>query len=240
MNEPLLEAVQSTRGFNVIFIHSSLDDAGLDPYEFRLFGHISRRAGEGTCWASMSAMAKVCGMCEDVLRRALKTLIDRQMIKREERPGRTTRLIILPPTMWILHPPGQNGGVNNPPVPSLPHPPGVNPPEGNPGKVIPKNGAKVKKTELPPIPEKLNTSPFIKAWNDWLENRKNQRKPVTPAAATRQFNFLLTLGPINAIRSIDQSIMNGWTGLFNVDNRNGNGNGHASKEKAFRVGDGCL
>ena len=89
-NEPLNEAVQSTRGFNVIFIHSSLDDAGLTPQQFRVFAHLSRRASDAVCWASLDTMAKTCRMHADTVKECLKWLETRQMISKETRQGKTT------------------------------------------------------------------------------------------------------------------------------------------------------
>lgn len=136
-------AIQSTRDFNCIFIHSTLDDFGLTPYEFRVFAHISRRASSGSSWASYATMAAICCMCEDKVKQCLKTLEEYGLITRESRPGKSTLFRIAPPNQWVVgterfngYPPDGNGGVNNhPQVANPPHPPdgnGGDPPDGNP------------------------------------------------------------------------------------------------------------
>lgn len=62
------------------FISAALDDAGLDPYEFRVYARIARRAGTGDCFETQSAMAEGCQMGERKLRDALKALKERGMI----------------------------------------------------------------------------------------------------------------------------------------------------------------
>lgn len=134
------EALQSTRGFNVIFIHSSLDDAGLTTEQFRVFAHVARRASSGDCWEGQSSMAKVCRIHEDTLVKCLAELEGRCMLSRQPRPGLTTIWRILPPAKWLLaknsgngshaHPPETKGGVfiTNPPETNPPPPPETNPP----------------------------------------------------------------------------------------------------------------
>ncbi len=43
-----------------IFIHSELDDLGLTPNAFRIYGHLARRAGMNTAWPSYQSMGDVC------------------------------------------------------------------------------------------------------------------------------------------------------------------------------------
>lgn len=103
------EILQETRGFNIIFIHSSLDDAGLTPQEFRLFAHLSRRAGSGEAWAGAASMATACRMHPDTVWSALKELERRKMVLRENRPGRTTLIRLTKPSDWNLQPTGLEG-----------------------------------------------------------------------------------------------------------------------------------
>ena len=68
--------------------------------------------------------------------------------------------------------------------------------------------------EMPAIPESLDTTAFQSAWSDFIDHRKSIRKPMSPKAATLNLNTCLTIGHDNAIRAIEQSIANGWTGIF--------------------------
>lgn len=69
------------------FIHSSLDDLGLNPFEFRVLAHILRR---GRHTDSVPTAARHCHMAESTYREALKTLESAGLIRSEERPGKST------------------------------------------------------------------------------------------------------------------------------------------------------
>ena len=64
------------------------------------------------------------------------------------------------------------------------------------------------------LPEELDTPDFRKAWSEWTEYRRESKKKLTKSTITRQLGSLAKLGEEAAIASIDQSISNGWTGLF--------------------------
>lgn len=79
--------------------------------------------------------------------------------------------------------------------------------------------------EMPEIPEALDTPAFRSAWTDFIEHRKSIRKPMSPKAASLNLDTCLRIGRDNAIRAIEQSIANGWTGIFEPKNGTGyNGN----------------
>jgi len=54
------------------------------------------------------------------------------------------------------------------------------------------------------------------AWAEWIEYRKQRRVKMTPATITKQMCFLLTLTESDQALVIEQSIRNGWAGLFNL------------------------
>lgn len=66
------------------------------------------------------------------------------------------------------------------------------------------------------IPQPLNVPDFLKAWESWQAHRKEKRQKITPTAARLQLKKLSEAGIIKAIQMINQSIANGWTGLFDV------------------------
>jgi hypothetical protein len=67
---------------------------------------------------------------------------------------------------------------------------------------------------LPPIPTELDTPAFRTAWEEWIQHRKEIKKPLTPTTASKQLKDLAGWGECAAIAAIDVSIRNGWTGLF--------------------------
>lgn len=94
------------------FIFSFLDDYGLDPYEFRLYARIQRRAGgQGKCYESLESMAKGCLMNIKTARRALQSLVKFNMVGRQDVPGSPTRFWLNPQQEWKNGPtPTKSGG----------------------------------------------------------------------------------------------------------------------------------
>lgn len=82
----------------IIFIHSKLDEYGLDPYEFRLYAHIARR---GDCFAALKKTAKICGMSVRKIQYVLNVLCKANLIERRERRGRTNVYKLTSPERWV-------------------------------------------------------------------------------------------------------------------------------------------
>lgn len=89
--------------YKPVFVHSSLDDYGLDPYEFRLYSRIARREGgvNGACEESVPNMAAACGMGERKAQHALKLLTEAGLITAEERVGRSTLYRTTLASVWL-------------------------------------------------------------------------------------------------------------------------------------------
>ena len=65
------------------------------------------------------------------------------------------------------------------------------------------------------LPYSLNCPAFLAKWNEWLTYRKkSKRKPVTEIAAVKQLKLLAEYDVPTAMRMIDESIRNDWTGIF--------------------------
>lgn len=135
-----------TSEMNVIFVHSALDDAGLTPRAFRIYGHIARRAGNGTCFSAKASMAEHCGMDIKTVKLAIRELMQRGMLERIARTGDTTVYTLTPPSRWAGKYPGPENTLgqktDHPPVQKTDHPlvqktdhkgnPPKDIPEGNP------------------------------------------------------------------------------------------------------------
>ncbi len=64
-------------------IPSLLDDYGLDPYEFRVYARLTRRAGNhGQCWESISNIAKACKMSDRKAQYCLRLLEKAGLVSR--------------------------------------------------------------------------------------------------------------------------------------------------------------
>lgn len=86
-----------------IFIHSDLDESGLDPYEFRIYAHVVRRTGgrlNGECFASLKKTGEICNMSVRKAQYALKFLCDAGFLEKEQRQGRTDVYKLTPSSKW--------------------------------------------------------------------------------------------------------------------------------------------
>ena len=71
-------------------------------------------------------------------------------------------------------------------------------------------------------------------WEEWIKHRKEIKKPLTPDSIKRQVNFLEKSKPEDRIGIIEQSIRNGYTGLFHLKgNKHGN---NQSSNSNYRPG----
>ena len=61
-----------------------------------------------------------------------------------------------------------------------------------------------------------DTGLFTKAWNEWEEYRRQMKAKLTPASVTKQQNFIAanSKSEADAVAIIENSIRNGWRGLF--------------------------
>jgi len=90
---------KSTDGLS--FIHASLDDYGLSLAQFRIYCHVSRRAGrDGVCSAAVSKIGKACGLHSNTVRPALKFLVHRRLLAAAHRRGMTTHYRLAPVEGW--------------------------------------------------------------------------------------------------------------------------------------------
>lgn len=86
---------------------------------------------------------------------------------------------------------------------------------------------KVNKTKI--IPLRAFEIPFVegsavcKAWLEWEQHRKELKKKLTESTAKKQIQFLGGRADSEIIAIINNSITNGWVGLFEI-NKTNNGN----------------
>lgn len=106
----------------------------------------------------------------------------------------------------------------------IPYPYNI-PPEGLHGspkdKDKDKEEDKDKKIEKTNFPQELDTPEFQSAWAMFLEHRRQIKKYMTPLAASMSIKKLMSLSggnPVVAVQIIEQSVANGWQGLFELKN----------------------
>lgn len=65
----------------------------------------------------------------------------------------------------------------------------------------------------------MEGSAVSKAWSEWEQYRKEKKQKLTPSTVKKQIQFLGGRGDPEIIAIINQSITNGWTGLFEIKNK---------------------
>lgn len=87
------------------FIPSVLDDYPLDPYEFRVYARVVRRASgkrnERGHDEGAAAMGRALGCSERQVRYALRVLERAGLVARTSRPGSTDRFDLTPTSAWV-------------------------------------------------------------------------------------------------------------------------------------------
>lgn len=174
------------------FIPADLDDLGLDPYEFRIYCRLCRRAGSGVAYESAPNMGTACGISERKVRQVLQTLVKKGLIVGEEAQGHSTkyRLVSLERPTPVKNPcttcspapdaaltPAPHAGdpcTTCSPTPAPPAPKG-SPSEGNPIKE--EIGARIQKI-LGEVPAFAKSAIPLKSFEEIAEDFAGLSNPV--------------------------------------------------------------
>ncbi len=75
------------------------------------------------------------------------------------------------------------------------------------------------------IPESLRSERFAAIWGDWLEHRSELKKakPLTAVAIRRALLKLEGWGEPRAVRALEHSLANGWSGIYEPDSNEPSG-----------------
>lgn len=85
-----------------------------------------------------------------------------------------------------------------------------------PGTVVSVTVKKRKLPKLAAIPDGLKSRTFYRSWIDWQKERRNNKRPITVKAAKGQLAKLAGYDADTAAAMLQQSIDNGWTGIFEL------------------------
>ena len=195
-------------------IPSWLDEAGLSPTQFRVACHIWRR---GSTYSNAATIGKVCRLKRDTVFDALADLEKAGFIHRQSRPGQTTLIEPVPfggtggngnPSRLGGHEASRLGGRD---------PSRLGGHKGTPTKSTPLRVSKETPKLAISIPLPFPSEAFAEAWQQWIQYRKEKKKPLTELAIKLQFKDLIAWGEEQSIASIHKTIKSGWQGLFPVD-----------------------
>ena len=174
----------------------------------------SLSAKEGYCYASNSFLGNLFGIAPETMSRKISKLVKLGYLKSE--------MVMKPDSKEV-----EERRITPLTKTSVPLDDSVNTPLNKKvkGNITKSNTTIVKrKIEVPIVPE---FPLWSELWTEWIEYRKREKKPKFRSIETEQiaFNKLYKLanGNIETARLIvEQSISNGYTGLFKINNRNGN------------------
>lgn len=165
------------------FITASLDDAGLTPYEFRVYCRILRRAqGKNgqPCYETRKKIALATGMSDRQVSRALSALRQRGMIRVDVQKGNWLHIWPLPSGMWgkvwtdSPHPLDSESTPSSQPVQTQ-----GTPVQGNPDKDI------QAASPVSPEKEKKKGEFFdfaLQCWNEMGASNWTKHRVLTPRA----------------------------------------------------------
>ena len=196
--------------FSGVFIpREVLLDADITASGKIIFAVIQSLDNEKGCFASNAYIGQMLGLSESSVRASIGDLIKKNYISRVVnecglRTIRTCSTASFLPPQQISSTPRQ---ISIAPPPENWHPPA--------GKLAPysnkDNNKDIKTLMLPPLP---HSDSFHKVWDDWVEYRKERKKPLTPTTIKQQLEFLSNQNEHDATQSIILSIRNGWLGIF--------------------------
>lgn len=165
----------------IVHYDIELDDAGLDPYSFRIYARIVRRcagAGSGKCSESLQSMADSCQMSRAAVGRAIRVLVKRKMVARKSRVGQTSYYALIDKKHWIDLP--ENDDNDKPtrlPQRQDPAPTetGVSPTETGPGSHRDTKNTREHKEEKMPVVDGLGDA-LAEMYPGYAENWKVMRE----------------------------------------------------------------
>lgn len=64
------------------------------------------------------------------------------------------------------------------------------------------------------LPERLDNPDFFRTWNEWLDHRRDIKKPLNQNMVKAQLKMMNREGAAVAIETMEQSMAQGWVGLF--------------------------
>ena len=178
----------------------------------------------GECWPSYQHIADQCEINRSTVRKHIKNLEEQRLLRIENRDGpkgNSSNLYFL--TLGGVGTKSTGVGPESTPVGPQPTPPVgpestrtshsfepvIEPVEKPVAKAPSRTKAKAVKFD-PVFAKPANVS--ATAWDDWCQHRKEIRKALTATTCAKQAKTLE--GHHDADAVINQSISNGWTGLF--------------------------
>lgn len=183
-----------------------------------VYGVVDSLDNEEGCFASNAYLSKHLGLGERQLRNLLKELDDARLITRVETDGRRIIRTVEKVALQIALASGQVtrsvgvaknclGGRQNIATGGGKKLPTYNKEDNKEDKDTGTNAPWVS-----PLP--FSSEAFSKAWQGWIDYRKQLKKPLKDATVQAQWKEFVLWGEQKSVEAIEQSIKQGWQGLF--------------------------
>lgn len=198
-----------------------------------LYGVIEALDGDDGCFASNAWLSRHLGLEERQIRNILLELTDACLIRREQVDGRrvirTVEKIALDnafasacvtkseDTKSLGVAKNCHGGRQKIAVGGGKKLPPYNKEDNKEDKTTPTPSSE---DDIPWVEDKdigempFSSEEFKKAWAEWIDYRKELKKPLKPKSIKAQWKQFVLWGEAGCIESIAQSIRSGWQGLF--------------------------
>ena len=85
------------------------------------------------------------------------------------------------------------------------------------------------------IPERIRKSEFERAWSDWIQQRKQLRKPLTEKTVEAQLEQFADWGVVRSVAAIKHTIRNGWQGIREPESNHGANSTASCQPRSKRV-----
>ena len=181
------------------------------------FGVLDALDGEDGCFASNGYLSRHLGIKERQIRNVLKELEDAKLIVREEKDGkRVISTVVVKSLATAINCLGgrqkiATGGGNKLPTYNIVY--NIEDKKENKQKKkkesIKEDAPMAEGSVLP-----FGSDEFKRVWFAWVDYRKEIGKTLKQSSVDFQWKQFVLWGERKSIDSINQSITNGWTGLF--------------------------
>jgi hypothetical protein len=211
MSEPKFTGVWIPAG---VFQHTTLSITAKVVY-----GVVEALDNDDGCFASNAYLSRHLGLSVRQLQNVIKELDDANLITRVEQEGR--RVIRTVEKMAIVNALGDavncTGGVKKTARGGCNKLHTYNKEDNKGDKDTVQQQIWI--TRLP-----FGSEAFLKAWRSWVVYRKEMKKTLTDSSVQAQCKEFVLWGEAKSIASIEQSIKQGWQGLFEPKQVSGKGN----------------
>jgi hypothetical protein len=193
--------------FGGVYVPREVFNSDIPPQGKLLYGVIQCLDGEDGCYASNAYLADVCSVSESTVKSLISTLVDKSLVIRKELDNgyrilisNGTKNLGMPTPARKLATPSQKS-------------------DYPPARKLATNIQEINKKSIIDTISLPHGDGFKGAWDNWVEYRKEKKKGMSDRTIKAQLADLATLSEADAIATIDQSIKQGWTGLFAVKTR---------------------